>query len=365
MKKSFTAAEVATLVGGTIVGDATVTLTGFAPATTARAGDLTFAENQIFFERALLSAASAILVDGAASQTAELPENNRAAASNSERNPERSSNGTSAKTLIRVPNARIGFAKVLPVFFPEPEFAPGIHPTAVVAETAQIDPTAHIGPHCVVCDGVKIGRRAVLQSLAHIGARTVIGDESNIFPNVTIYPRTEIGARVRIHAGSVIGSDGFGYVMDSGFHRKIPQIGQVIIRDDVEIGAGVTIDRGALGATEIGKGTKIDNLVQIAHNVTIGEHSVVVSQVGIAGSTKVGSYTVLAGQVGLAGHLKIGNRVTVAAQSGVMNDIPDGEKWFGSPALPDRQMKRQLLAAQKLPELLRRVAELERKLEEK
>jgi UDP-3-O-[3-hydroxymyristoyl] glucosamine N-acyltransferase len=188
----------------------------------------------------------------------------------------------------------------------------------------------------------------------------VIGEGSQLFPNVVVYPRTQIGRRVRIHAGSVIGSDGCGYVMDSGVHRKVPQVGQVIIHDDVEIGANVTIDRGALGPTTIGRGTKIDNLVQIAHNVTIGEHCLVVAQAGIAGSTKLGNYVTLAGQVGLAGHLKIGNRVVVAAQSGVMHDIPDGDKWFGYPAQPDRQWKRQILAIQQLPQLLRRVSELEK-----
>jgi UDP-3-O-[3-hydroxymyristoyl] glucosamine N-acyltransferase len=157
----------------------------------------------------------------------------------------------------------------------------------------------------------------------------------------------------------VIGSDGFGYVFDDGIHRKVPQVGQVIIHDDVEIGANVTIDRGALGPTVIGKGTKIDNLVQIAHNVTMGENCLVIAQVGIAGSTKFGNYVTLAGQVGLAGHLKIGNQVTVAAKSGVMHDIPDGGKWFGTPAQPDRPAKRQLIAQQQLPELIRRVRELE------
>ena len=334
MKKSFTASEVAGIVGGTVVGDGSVVLTGFAPAGSARAGDLTFAENETFFDRAEQSAASAILVDGI-----EKP---------------------SAKTLIRVPQARIGFAKALDLFFPEPEFPGGIHASAVVAESAQVDPSAHIGPHCVVEERAKIGASVVLQSLVHVGADVAIGTGTRIFPNATIYERTQIGARVRIHAGAVIGSDGFGYVLDGATHRKIPQVGNVIIRDDVEIGAGVTIDRGALGATEIGKGAKIDNLVQIAHNVTIGEHAIVVAQAGIAGSSKIGHYSVLAGQVGVAGHLKIGNKVTIAAQSGVMHDIPDGVKWFGSPAQPDRQMKRQILALQQLPELLRRVAQLEK-----
>ena len=153
-----------------------------------------------------------------------------------------------------------------------------------------MDPTAHIGPYCVVGESVRIGARSVLQGGNHVGADCQLGEDVNLFPNVTLYPRTEIGNRVRIHAGTVIGSDGFGYVLDNGIHRKVPQIGNVIIRDDVEIGANVTIDRGALGPTIIGKGTKIDNLVQIAHNVTIGEHCIIVAQVGIAGSTKLGNY---------------------------------------------------------------------------
>jgi UDP-3-O-[3-hydroxymyristoyl] glucosamine N-acyltransferase len=179
---------------------------------------------------------------------------------------------------------------------------------------------------------------------------------------VTIYPRTEIGQRVRIHANTVIGSDGFGYVQDGGIHRKVPQIGNTLIGDDVEIGAGVTIDRGALGSTIIGKGTKIDNLVQVAHNVEIGEYSLLVAQSGVAGSAKLGNYVVIAGQSGISGHLKIGNQVIIGAKSGVMNDIPDGEKWLGAPAQPDKQAKRQIIAIQLLPELLKRVAELEKKL---
>jgi UDP-3-O-[3-hydroxymyristoyl] glucosamine N-acyltransferase len=264
--------------------------------------------------------------------------------------------------LIRVTDARIAFAKVLPLFFPDPVFAPDIHPTAVVAATAQVDASAHIGPCCVVSDRARIGARSVLQVGDYVGAGCQLAEDVNLFPNVTLYARTEVGPRVRIHSGSVIGSDGFGYVQDGGVHLKVPQIGNVIIREDVEIGANVTVDRGALGPTIIGRGTKIDNLVQIAHNVVIGEHCLVVSQTGIAGSSKLGNYVILAGQVGVAGHLKIGNRVSVAAQSGVMHNIPDGEKWLWTPAQPDRQAKRQMIALQQLPELLRRVSELEKKL---
>ena len=197
-----------------------------------------------------------------------------------------------------------------------------------------------------------------------MGDNSQLGEDVFLFPNVTLYPRTQVGHRVRIHSGTVIGSDGFGYVLDQGAHRKVPQIGSVIIGEDVEIGANVTVDRGALGPTVIGKGTKIDNLVQIAHNVTIGEHSLLVAQVGMAGSSKLGNYVVLGGQVGIAGHLKIGNQVTVAAQSGVMHDLKDGTKVLGTPAVEDRQAKRQLIAIQQLPELIRRVRELEKQVKE-
>ncbi|HMO64722.1 MAG TPA: UDP-3-O-(3-hydroxymyristoyl)glucosamine N-acyltransferase, partial [Verrucomicrobiota bacterium] len=265
------------------------------------------------------------------------------------------------KTLIRVPNARVAFAAVLPLFFPEPVPPPGVHPSAVVSPQAEVHPSAHVGPHCVLADGVKIGPRTALLGGNHLGPDCEVGEDCRLFPQVVLYGRTRLGNRVRIHAGSVIGSDGYGYVQENGVHRKVQQIGTVIIHDDVEIGANTTIDRGALGATVIGQGTKIDNLVQIGHNAVLGDHCLLVSQVGIAGSSRLGNHVTLAGQVGLAGHLKIGHRVTVSAQSGVMSHIPDGEKWLGSPAVPERLMKRIYLAWQRLPELLRRVAALEQR----
>jgi UDP-3-O-[3-hydroxymyristoyl] glucosamine N-acyltransferase len=332
----YTVAEIAKVLGAEILGDASLVLKRFAPADRAQSGDLTFAENENYLARAEQSAASAIIIDGPAT--------------------------ASRKTLIRVPNARVAFARVLPLFFPEPAFAAGIHPTAIVPASARVDTTAHIGPYCILGEKVRIGPRSVLQGLNSVGADSLIGEDVNLFPNVTLYPRTEVGNRVRIHSGTVVGSDGFGYVLDNGVHRKVSQIGNVIICDDVELGANVTVDRGALGPTIIGKGTKIDNLVQIAHNVTVGEHCIIVSQVGVSGSTKLGNYVILGGQVGLAGHLKIGNRVSVAAQSGVMNNIPDGEKWLWTPAQPDRQAKRQMIALQQLPELIRRVKQLEKQL---
>ncbi|HEY3761398.1 MAG TPA: UDP-3-O-(3-hydroxymyristoyl)glucosamine N-acyltransferase [Verrucomicrobiae bacterium] len=332
---TFTIDEIAKLVGGEVVGDGKAVLKGFAPIENAQPGDLTFAENEEFFARAEQSNATAILADKRFS--------------------------SSKKVVIQVPNARVAFARALPQFFPEPQFAAGIHPTVVIAKSAQIDPTAHIGPYCVIGERVKIGARAVLQAGNFVGDDSQLGEDTNLFSNVTVYSRSQIGKRVRIHSSSVVGSDGFGYVLDNGFHRKVPQIGNVVIGDDVEIGANVCVDRGALGSTVIGKGTKIDNLVQVAHNVKIGEHCIICGQTGIAGSTQIGNYTVVASQGGIAGHLKIGNQVTIAAKSGVMHDIPDGQKWLGMPAQPDKQAKRIVIATQLLPELLKRVAALEKK----
>jgi UDP-3-O-[3-hydroxymyristoyl] glucosamine N-acyltransferase len=333
---SFTTADIATRLDGEVLGDGTAVLTGFALAQTAKPGDLTFAESAEYFAAVEQSAATAVIAGNQFT--------------------------SSTKTVIRVANPRVAFARALAVFFPERRFAPGIHPSAVIAASAQMDPTAHIGPHCTIGERVKLGAHCVLQAGDFIGDDSVLGEGTNLYPNVTIYAHSQIGRRVRIHAGTVIGSDGFGYVFDSGIQRKIPQIGDVIIGDDVEIGSNVAVDRGALGSTVIGKGTKIDNLVQVGHNVEIGDHCILCGQVGIAGSTTLGRYCVLAGQVGIAGHLKIGNQVTVGSKSGVMHNIPDGETWLGIPAQPDRQTKRMLIAVQRLPDLLRKVAAWEKKL---
>lgn len=337
---SFSAAAVAKHLEGETIGDTQTQLMGFAPADRAQAGDLTFAENEEFFARAEQSAAAAIIASGTLVST-------------------------TGKVVIRVANARIAFAKALALFFPEPVLSPGIHPSAVVATSAKVDPSAYVGPNCVIGEKASIGSGVTLHGGNHIGAECQLATGCVLFPNVTLYPRTELGQRVRIHAGAVIGSDGFGYVQEAGRHLKVPQVGNVIVGDDVEIGANVTIDRGALGPTVIGKGTKIDNLVQIAHNVRIGEHCIVISQVGIAGSTKLGNYVILAGQAGVAGHLQIGDKVIVAGQSGVMNDIPSGQVVQGAPALPEKQTKRQILALRQLPELLRRVRKLEQQLEQR
>lgn len=328
----FTAAELAEHLQGRVVGDPTLRLTGFAPAETAGPGDLTWAETTDYLARAEAGAAGAVLVGTPA---------------------------PSRKTLICVDKPRVAFARILPLFFPEPAFPPGIHPSAVVDPSAAIDPTAHVGPRCTVSSGACIGARSVLVAGVFVGPGARVGEDVRVFPNVVLYEQTVVGNRVRLHAGVVVGSDGFGYVFDQGAHRKVPQVGHVVIEDDVEIGANSTVDRGALGTTVIGRGTKIDNLVQVAHNVVLGRHCILVAQVGIAGSARLGDYVTVAGQAGVIGHLKIGSRAVIAAQSGVTANMPDGQTWFGSPARPATQMKRQILAVERLPELARRVARLE------
>ncbi|HEV7869181.1 MAG TPA: UDP-3-O-(3-hydroxymyristoyl)glucosamine N-acyltransferase, partial [Chthoniobacteraceae bacterium] len=250
---SFTVSDIAERVGGEVLGNGETVLTGFATADLAREGDLTFAEKEAFLVAAEGSAASAILVPRDFT---------------SER-----------KTLIRVGNPRVAVARLLPLFFPPEKPLPGIDSSAKVAASAEVDSTAHIGPGCVIGEGVRIGPRSVLAGGNHIGSASQIGEDVCLFPNVVVYPRTIIGNRVTIHAGTTIGSDGYGYVFDEGQHRKVLQVGNVILHDDVEIGANAAIDRGALGPTVIGAGTKIDNLVHVAHNVVIGKHCLIMGQV--------------------------------------------------------------------------------------
>ena len=333
-----TAAQIAELLHGSVIGDGSVRLTGLAPAEHARPGELTFAENATYFAAAERSQASAILVaEGFVS---------------------------ASKVLIQVANPRVALARVLPLFFPPEEHPSGIHPSAVIAESAQVHETAHIGANCVLGARVRVGARSVLMGGNHLRADCQLGDDVCLFPNVVLYRRTHLGHRVIIHAGTVIGSDGFGYVLDEGRHRKVLQLGNVVIHDDVEIGANAAIDRATFGSTVIGQGTRIDNLVHVAHNVVIGRHCLILGQVGFAGSTTLGDYVVVASQSGIADHLKLGHQSVVGAKSGVMRDVPDGGRVLGTPASPDRQAKRQMIALQQLPELIRRTRELEKQVEE-
>ncbi|HZZ58694.1 MAG TPA: UDP-3-O-(3-hydroxymyristoyl)glucosamine N-acyltransferase [Opitutaceae bacterium] len=334
----FTVADAASEVQGEVTGDPTVVLTGLAAAESARPGDLTFAEKESYFDAANQSPASAILVARDFAAT--------------------------GKVLIRVKDVRVAAARLLPHFHPPRAYPAGIHPTAVVAPSAKVHSDAHIGPHAVVEEGAEIGARSVLVAGNHLGAGSRIGADCLLFPGVVVYSGCLVGDRVRIHAGTVIGADGYGYVFDAGIHRKVLQVGKVVIGDDVEIGANACIDRAAYSATTIGNGTKIDNLVHIAHNVTIGRHCLIMGQVGFAGSTTVGDYAVVASQSGIAGHLTIGRQAVIGAKSGVMRDVPDQGVVLGIPAVADKQAKRQWVATQQLPDLIMRVRALERKLEQ-
>ncbi len=330
----FTAAEIASLVQGEVIGETSTVINGLAAGDSASERDLIFAEKEPQFLAAENSPAAAILATAAFHST--------------------------RKPVIHVPDPRLAFAKLLPLFHPPYTYAAGIDASARIAPSAQIDPSAHIGPNCVIADRVKIGPRSVLLGGNHIGKDSTIGSETCFHPHVVLYDRTIVGDRVAIHAGTVIGSDGYGYVFDAGSHRKVLQVGNVIVHNDVEIGANCAIDRGALGSTVIGSGTKIDNLVHIAHNVVIGRHCLIMGQVGFAGSTHLGDYSVIASQSGIAGHLQLGNQSTVGAKSGVMRDIPAGGTVLGIPAMPDKQTKRQWIAAQQLPETIRRLRALEK-----
>jgi UDP-3-O-[3-hydroxymyristoyl] glucosamine N-acyltransferase len=334
----FTIDQIAEKVRGEVIGDGSTELTGFAMAETARAGDLIFADKAEYFSAAEQSAAAAILVSGPFS--------------------------SSTKPLIRVANARIAAARLLPLFFPPERYDAGIHPSAMVDISAHIDSTAHIGPNVVIGARTRIGARTVLMGGNHIGRDCVLGADVQCFPNVVVYASCRIGDRVTIHAGTVIGSDGYGYVFDEGRHRKVLQVGNVLIQDDVEIGANAAIDRAALGSTVIGAGTKIDNLVHVAHNVTMGKHCLVMGQCGFAGSTQLGDYCVVASQSGIAGHLKLGSQSVIGAKSGVMRDVPDGGKVLGIPAMPDKQAKRQWIGVQQLPDMIHKMRELEKQMEE-
>ncbi len=255
------------------------------------------------------------------------------------------------RPALRTPNPYLAFARALALFHPSPVPAPGIHPTAVVAPDAHVAPDASVGPLTVVGPEVEVGAGTILEAQVAVGAGVRIGRACRIFPQVILRDGVLLGDRVTVHSGAVIGADGFGYARDGHRYIKIPQVGRVVIEDDVEIGANVTIDRATLGETRIGRGTKIDNLVQIGHNVRIGEDTVIVAQVGISGSSRIGSRVTLAGQVGVVDHVEIGDDATVGAQAGVTKDIPAGSVVLGSPAVPHGEFKRQVAATARLAQM--------------
>lgn len=336
-----TVRSLAELVGGEIVGPgADQVISGINDLRAAQPDQISFLGNPKYEADAVASRAGAILIS--AKDATKL-----------------------SRTRIVVDAPSAAFGRISALFAPPPiRDEPGIHATAVLAPAAIVGEGVSIGPHVVIAAGAKIGARCVIGANSFIGQECIIGDETRLYPLVTLRERCVIGARVIIHSGAVIGADGFGYDFDakSGCHVKIVHTGHVQIDDDVEIGANTTIDRGRFGKTHIGMGAKIDNLVQIAHNVTVGAHSIIVSQTGISGSTSLGRYVTLAGQVGLAGHLKIGDRATIAAQSGLNKDVPAGAVLAGHHAVPIRESLKIEALTRKLPEIVERLKALEEKL---
>lgn len=268
--------------------------------------------------------------------------------------------------LVKVENPTAAFAKVLEFFAPAPEeVIPGIHPSAVIADTAIVHESASIQPCAVIEAGAQIGRGSVIGAHAHIGKDAVIGDDCLFYPHVSIRERCTIGNRVILHNGVVIGSDGFGYELVNGRRLKIPQTGIVQIDDDVEIGANSTIDRARFGKTWIQQGVKIDNLVQIGHNVTVGSHTVLCAHVGISGSTKLGNCVTIAGKVGVNGHIEIGDGAIITAMAGVTKSVPAGEILVGLPAKPMKEYKENYFQLQNIHKLYARVKQLEELLKTK
>ena len=332
--------EIASLVNGEIVGDKDVIITGVSGIKEAKKGEITFVANSKYTSLMTSTNASVIIV----SQDVQ--------------------NGT--HTLLRTNDPYLAFTKVMELWVngnggSAPET--GIHPTVVVGKDVKFGKNVSIQAYVVLDDKVEIGDNVTIYPGVFIGKKSKIGDETLIYPRVTIRERISIGKRCIIHSGTVIGSDGFGFAPVKGIHHKIPQIGTVIIEDDVEIGANVAIDRGTIGKTFIGRGTKIDNLVQIAHNVVIGENSIIVAQVGISGTAILEKGVTVAGQAGIAGHLTVGENSTVAARAGVTKDVPPDSCVSGFPAKPHDREKRLKATFQKLPEIAKSVRELQQRIE--
>ena len=334
------AAQIAALVGGHVVGDETVELTGLNGIKQARPGDLAFVDSPRYLSFLQTTSASAILV------AADV-------------------DPVGGKTLIQVKDPRMAFAAVLKACETEQTRHPvGIHPTAVVGSNVKLGEDVALDAHAVIADGCEIGAGAVLYAGVYVGRQCSIGEKTIIHPNATIRERSVLGARCIIHANVAIGSDGFGYVPLDGIRFKIPQAGNVVIGDDVEIGSNSAVDRATFGSTVIGKGSKIDNLVQIGHNVELGEHSVIAGMTGVAGSATIGNHVTIGAQAGVAGHIDIGDGVTVGGRAAVSKSIEPGRVVSGYPIMDHGDYLRVLVALRHLPETARKVRRLEKRIRE-
>jgi len=337
-----TVSELAALVGGQLASgaDGSAKISGAAALAEALPGEVTFFGNPKYLLKLRASRATVALVPLAFAE--EVP-----------------------AACIRCENPTLAFSKVIERFAPPPvHFAPGVHPTAVLAPGVRLGAGVSIQPHAVIEAGASIGDGTVVGAHSYIGHEAQIGGGCLIHPRVMIGFRCKIGSRVILHSGAVLGGDGFGFELQDGRHVKIPQIGIVQVDDDVEIGANSTVDRARFGRTWIGEGTKIDNLVQIGHNVVIGKHCILCAFVGVSGSTKIGDYVTLAGQVGTVGHVEIGDGVIVGAQAGVSKTLAVKQIYMGSPAVPAREWKEQVAQIHSLHKLRARVARLEQLLGE-
>ncbi|OGP69562.1 MAG: UDP-3-O-(3-hydroxymyristoyl)glucosamine N-acyltransferase [Deltaproteobacteria bacterium RBG_13_60_28] len=333
-----TLGELAVLLGGKLQGPADLVIQGIASIELATPRDITFITQKRYARLAAQSRAAAFIVG---QDQAHLP-----------------------RPAIIVPHPYLAYAQAAGLFAPPLKRWPGVSPLAFLGQEVEMGQEVSIAPLVCISDGVRLGDRVTIMPGCVLGDQVQIGADTLLYPNVTILERCTLGQRVIIHSGTVIGSDGFGFVPGKEGHRKIPQLGTVVIEDDVEIGANCTIDRGALGETRVGRGVKMDNLVHLAHNVTVGEHSLLVAQVGVAGSTKLGKGVALGGQVGLGGHIELGDGVQVGAQSGVPHSVPPGQTVTGSPARPHQEWMRIMGHLPKLPEIYRRLKELEKRLTE-
>lgn len=330
--------ELADLVGGTITDQPDLEITGITSIEDAGPGQLTFALGGTYLEKAAKSNAAAVIVP---ENIVDFP-----------------------KPILRVSNPKGAFAQLLELFSPQPSVTRGVHPACVVHESAVIGQNVALMPCVVVERDTTIGDNTILYPGVYVGERAAIGENCIIYPNVTIREGCRIGDNVIIHSSTVIGSDGFGFVTLDGHHRKVPQVGIVVIEDDVEIGACVAIDRATTGETVVRRGTKIDNLVHLAHNVVIGEDCFIVAQTGIAGSTKVGHHVTFAGQTGCIGHVKIGDNCVFAAKCGIISDVPPNSFYAGFPARPHKEWLRTEASAHKLPDLMKKVRDFEKRLAE-